>query len=108
MHHGGSGTVGAAVRAGKPQIICPFHFDQSYWADQMHWLGVAPSPSISFQQHPQQRDANKQFELIRAAIAFARLPSTVHRAESLALLVAAARHPGLETAAAAIVGSVSV
>lgn len=44
VHHGGSGTTAAAVRAGVPQVICPLMADQSFWADQMHHLGVAPTP----------------------------------------------------------------
>jgi len=30
VHHGGAGTTGAALRAGKPQIICPVVGDQSF------------------------------------------------------------------------------
>ncbi|PIN12889.1 Sterol 3-beta-glucosyltransferase [Handroanthus impetiginosus] len=44
IHHGGSGSTAAALRAGIPQIICPFILDQFYWAERMFWLGVAPQP----------------------------------------------------------------
>lgn len=44
IHHGGSGTTAACLRAGIPQIICPFVLDQFYWAERMTWLGVAPQP----------------------------------------------------------------
>lgn len=44
IHHGGSGTTAAALRAGVPQIICPFILDQFYWAERMNWIGVAPPP----------------------------------------------------------------
>ncbi|KFK27741.1 hypothetical protein AALP_AA8G423200, partial [Arabis alpina] len=44
IHHGGSGSVAAALQAGIPQIICPFMMDQFYWAEKMYWLGVAPQP----------------------------------------------------------------
>ncbi|KAG7551809.1 hypothetical protein ISN45_Aa06g024430 [Arabidopsis thaliana x Arabidopsis arenosa] len=44
IHHGGSGSVAAALQAGIPQIICPFMLDQFYWAEKMSWLGVAPQP----------------------------------------------------------------
>ncbi len=44
VHHGGAGTTGAAVRAGKSQIICPFVGDQSFWGQRTADLGVAPSP----------------------------------------------------------------
>lgn len=43
MHHGGSGTVAAAIRASVPQIICPFMFDQSYWGEKVAWMGVGES-----------------------------------------------------------------
>jgi len=44
VHHGGAGTTGAAIRAGKPQIICPFVGDQSFWGQRTADLSVAPSP----------------------------------------------------------------
>ncbi|KAG0611428.1 hypothetical protein M758_7G140500 [Ceratodon purpureus] len=44
IHHGGSGTTAACLRACIPQIICPFVLDQFYWAERMAWLGVAPQP----------------------------------------------------------------
>ena len=43
VHHGGSGTVGMALRCGIPQIVCPFMFDQSYWGDKVSWMGVGES-----------------------------------------------------------------
>jgi sterol 3beta-glucosyltransferase len=44
IHHGGAGTTGASVRAGKPMAICPFLGDQPFWARRMSELGVAPQP----------------------------------------------------------------
>ncbi len=44
IHHGGAGTTGAAIRAGKPQIICPFVGDQYFWGQRTADLSVAPSP----------------------------------------------------------------
>jgi len=44
VHHGGAGTTGAALRAGKPQIICPFVGDQYFWGQRTADLCVAPSP----------------------------------------------------------------
>ncbi|KAJ8754883.1 hypothetical protein K2173_015395 [Erythroxylum novogranatense] len=44
IHHGGSGSTAAALYAGVPQVLCPFIMDQFYWAEKMHWLGVAPEP----------------------------------------------------------------
>ena len=43
VHHGGSGTAGAALAAGKPMLICPFIFDQRFWGDQLkHKVLAAP------------------------------------------------------------------
>jgi len=44
IHHGGSGTTGAGLRAGKPTIICPFIADQPFWGHRVHELGVGPAP----------------------------------------------------------------
>jgi sterol 3beta-glucosyltransferase len=44
VHHGGAGTTGAALRAGKPQIICPFVGDQFFWGRRVAHLGSSPLP----------------------------------------------------------------
>ncbi len=44
LHHGGVGTVAAALRAGVPQVIRPFLGDQPFWAERLHRLGVAAPP----------------------------------------------------------------
>lgn len=44
VHHGGSGTTGAALAAGRPQVVCPFGADQPHWAASMQAQGVAPAP----------------------------------------------------------------
>jgi sterol 3beta-glucosyltransferase len=44
VHHGGSGTTGAGLRAGKPTLICPFIGDQPFWGHQIHRLGAGPPP----------------------------------------------------------------
>jgi hypothetical protein len=44
LHHGGAGTVHAALRAGTPQVIAPLQYDQPFWARRMRALGVAPAP----------------------------------------------------------------
>ncbi|KQJ94010.1 hypothetical protein BRADI_3g07997v3 [Brachypodium distachyon] len=44
IHHAGSGSTAAALFAGIPQVACPFLLDQFYWAERLHWLGVAPEP----------------------------------------------------------------
>jgi sterol 3beta-glucosyltransferase len=44
VHHGGAGTTGAALRAGKPMVVCPFVGDQPFWGRRVADLGVSPSP----------------------------------------------------------------
>jgi UDP:flavonoid glycosyltransferase YjiC (YdhE family) len=44
IHHGGSGTTGAALRAGVPAAAVPFGYDQGLWGDRIHALGVGPEP----------------------------------------------------------------
>jgi len=44
IHHGGSGTTGAVLRAGIPSIIMPHNFDQPFWAQRVYELGVSPPP----------------------------------------------------------------
>jgi UDP:flavonoid glycosyltransferase YjiC (YdhE family) len=44
MHHGGAGTSSEALRAGIPSITLPHNFEQPYWAQRLHELGVSPKP----------------------------------------------------------------
>ncbi|MBG6239718.1 sterol 3beta-glucosyltransferase [Mycetocola sp. CAN_C7] len=44
VHHGGSGTTAAALRAGKPMLICPVLGDQPFWGRRIHDLGAGPRP----------------------------------------------------------------
>lgn len=44
VHHGGSGTSAFALTAGRPQVVCPAIYGQSFNARQMHRLGVAKKP----------------------------------------------------------------
>lgn len=48
IHHGGSGTTGAALAAGVPQVIVPFFADQPFWGEMMHKIGVASKPLSYF------------------------------------------------------------
>ena len=40
VHHGGIGTVAAALEAGVPQVVRPFLGDQPFWARRVAELGV--------------------------------------------------------------------
>jgi UDP:flavonoid glycosyltransferase YjiC (YdhE family) len=47
VHHGGAGTVAAALRAGVPQVVVPHLLDQFWWAARVQRLGVAaPAPPM--------------------------------------------------------------
>jgi sterol 3beta-glucosyltransferase len=42
VHHGGAGTVGAALAAGKPSLIVPFMVDQPWWAERLAEQHLGP------------------------------------------------------------------
>lgn len=44
VHHGGSGTTAAGLRAGRPTLVCPVLADQPFWGDQVRALGAGPQP----------------------------------------------------------------
>jgi UDP:flavonoid glycosyltransferase YjiC (YdhE family) len=44
VHHGGSGTTGAGLRAGVPSVLVPHIGDQPFWAQRVAELGVGPQP----------------------------------------------------------------
>ena len=43
IHHGGSGTIHAHLRAGVPSVIMPFIADQPWWAWLLHRAGLGPA-----------------------------------------------------------------
>jgi sterol 3beta-glucosyltransferase len=49
IHHGGSGTSHSAARAGVPSVVVPFAGDQSFWAERLQLLGVAPRTAAARQ-----------------------------------------------------------
>lgn len=44
VHHGGAGTTGAGLRAGRPTVVCPFFGDQPYWGARVVAAGVGSAP----------------------------------------------------------------
>ena len=44
VHHGGAGTVAAALRAGVPSVVIPVLPDQAFWAWRVAALGAGPRP----------------------------------------------------------------
>ncbi|UJR85765.1 glycosyltransferase [Sandaracinus amylolyticus] len=48
VHHGGSGTTAAALRAGVPQVVLPMMLDQFHHAHHLARAGLAPkAPSMA-------------------------------------------------------------
>jgi sterol 3beta-glucosyltransferase len=52
VHHGGAGTTGAGLRAGRPTVIFPQAVDQPFWAHAVHAAGAAPAPLKSLDGLP--------------------------------------------------------
>lgn len=44
VHHGGAGTMAAALCSGVPQLIIPFTADQPFWANRLYKSGYALKP----------------------------------------------------------------
>lgn len=44
VHHGGAGTTGAGLRAGRPTLVCPLSVDQPFWGHRVWALGCGPEP----------------------------------------------------------------
>jgi sterol 3beta-glucosyltransferase len=44
VHHGGAGTTGAGLRAGRPTVVCPLVGDQPFWGRRVAELGVGSAP----------------------------------------------------------------
>jgi sterol 3beta-glucosyltransferase len=44
VHHGGSGTTAAGLRAGVPALLIPRATDQFFWGSRVHSLGCGPDP----------------------------------------------------------------
>jgi len=81
VHHGGAGTVAAALRAGLPSVVVPVLPDQAFWAYRVSSLGAAPTPI-------RQRDLSAR-RLSEAILRAADDPGIRRRCESLGARIAA-------------------
>ncbi|MCG8440650.1 MAG: glycosyltransferase [Caulobacterales bacterium] len=52
-HHGGAGTVHAALRAGVPQVTVPFYVDQPWHARRLREKKLTPPPAPRWRLTPQ-------------------------------------------------------
>jgi UDP:flavonoid glycosyltransferase YjiC (YdhE family) len=100
VHHGGAGTTGAALRAGRPMVVVPHSIDQPFWARAVHARGASPRPL-----KPDQLDARHLGDAVAAALAdpvagrAAELGRALRREDGVA--VAVARLSGARTRVAA-------
>jgi UDP:flavonoid glycosyltransferase YjiC (YdhE family) len=53
VHHGGAGTTGAGLRAGRPTVICPLVGDQPFWGRRVAALGAGPAPMSPLRLTPE-------------------------------------------------------
>src|SRR5690606_33176065 len=86
VHHGGAGTTTAAARAGAPQVVVPQLYDQHYFAERVHHLGIGAAHA---------RGAPTT-ESLTHALEHALRPEVVDRARTLAPAV---RTDGAQVAA---------
>lgn len=87
IHHGGSGSTAASLSSGIPQVVCPFLFDQFYWAERMFWIGVAPEPLNRNQLLPDNEDDTSTriaAGLLNSALSYALSPEVKARAADIA------------------------
>jgi UDP:flavonoid glycosyltransferase YjiC (YdhE family) len=47
VHHGGAGTTSAALRAGKPSLVCWVGSDQPFWGAHLERLGAGASMRLA-------------------------------------------------------------
>jgi sterol 3beta-glucosyltransferase len=64
VHHGGAGTTGAGLRAGRPMLIVPQAVDQPFWARAVHAAGASPRPL-----DPKKLDAHHLADALAQALA---------------------------------------
>jgi UDP:flavonoid glycosyltransferase YjiC (YdhE family) len=73
VHHGGSGTTGAALRSGVPQVVVPLSFDQPFWGRRVATLGVGPPPiprhALTVERLAEALDRARRDETMRARAA---------------------------------------
>ena len=86
VHHGGAGTTTAAARAGTPQVVIPQHYDQHYWAQRVHHLGIGTAHA----------PGTPTTDSLTSALKHTLQPDVTARAQSIATAV---RRDGAQAAA---------
>jgi vancomycin aglycone glucosyltransferase len=86
VHHGGAGTTTLAALAGAPQVVVPQMYDQHYWAQRIHQLGIGTAHA----------PGTPGTDSLTSALARTLNPDVATRARSVAATV---RRDGAEVAA---------
>jgi vancomycin aglycone glucosyltransferase len=86
VHHGGAGTTTLAALAGTPQVVVPQIYDQHYWAQRIHQLGIGTAHA----------PGTPTTDSLTSALERALQPDVAARARSIATAV---RTDGAEVAA---------
>ncbi|HSD82622.1 MAG TPA: glycosyltransferase [Anaerolineae bacterium] len=94
VHHGGAGTTTAAALAGAPQVVIPQMFDQRYWAQRVHHLGIGTAHV----------PGTPTTDSLTCALKHTLQPDVTARAQSIATAV---RRDGAQAAAQRLITAVS-
>ncbi len=92
VHHGGAGTTTAAARAGAPQVVIPQMYDQHYWAQRIHHLGIGTTHT----------PGTPTGDSLTSALERTLQPDVAARAQSMA---AAVRSDGAQAAAQRLIAA---
>jgi len=86
VHHGGSGTTAAGLRAGRPTVVCPFFGDQPFRGARVADVGAGPAPLAQGRPMPARlARAIKQAVSSRSMAANAeRVGATIRREDGVA------------------------
>jgi vancomycin aglycone glucosyltransferase len=77
VHHGGAGTTTLAALAGAPQVVIPQIYDQHYWAQRIHHLGIGTAHA----------PGTPTTDSLACALGHALQPDVAARAQSIAAAV---------------------
>jgi vancomycin aglycone glucosyltransferase len=79
VHHGGAGTTTIAACAGVPQVVIPQVYDQHYWAQRIHALGIGTAHAPGAPSTDSLTNALRQTLLPEVAARARSLAAAVHR-----------------------------
>lgn len=86
VHHGGAGTTTTAALAGTPQVVIPQVYDQHYWAQRIHHLGIGTAHA----------PGTPTTDSLTSVLEYSLQPGVAARAQSIATSV---RRDGAQAAA---------